>query len=299
MAEDARLDLGNASDYPDYFADSGDSGGGGDYFDYLSYPDYYASGSDQPIDYASYPDYYAGTDSLFNDYLNYYVELGYDPLEAASLAAQDASSPAFQLEGSAPLPPETLPNIVSDVPSYPYQTPYARLDTSFLPLPTTPETVPVAPLAQSPATQQPHLPPYCPVGQYHPYPIGDPRQDLCVPFPAAQTSQPSRPPPSGSSGSSGSSQSSTKPPAPQQPKPPVSTQCPTPGTVFDPRVGRCVPVTQVSQLTPPAQTPQGEDIFGGLKNIPLWVWLALAGVLLLSGGGEEKKKVTIQHRRAT
>src|SRR5262245_20834049 len=99
---------GDNSGYID-FADSGDSSGGydigvgGDSFaiDYAPYdPNALESQLNEP-DYLPSPDNptYSSFD-LFQDYLDYYTELGYDPLTAASLAAQDAEGGTYQLEGS-------------------------------------------------------------------------------------------------------------------------------------------------------------------------------------------------------
>ncbi len=176
----------------------------------------------------------------------------------------------------------------------------------------------------------PGLPPACATGSYHPYPQGHPQQNICVPFPPPQAQAP-KPPSATATGQP----SSSKPPSQQQqqqPKCPTGyyldpltkqckpipqgqpQQCPsgyyrasngqcyliprctTPGTVFDAARGLCVPQ---GQAISPLPEDEFGDLFSNLKNIPWWVWAALAGAFLLSQGGEERKKVTVQHRRAT
>lgn len=127
------------------------------------------------------------------------------------------------------------------------------------------------------------LPGYCVGGTYHPYPIGHPQQDLCVPFPTGtqggsqqgqtgQTGQPTRP-------------RITQPPRPSgvpanywfnpqtgqwEPMP----QCPA-GSVFDPNYGQCRAASQSGGL------------FDGLdSNLWLWLLLAAAGVMMLSDGSD-------------
>jgi hypothetical protein len=107
------------------------------------------------------------------------------------------------------------------------------------------------------------LPPACPGGQYHPYPIGHPQQDLCIPFPVSSPG----PAPTGSAGgasggSGGSAPQAPKPPTPppQQPAtcPPGQYKSPStgtclpiprcvPGSVFDARSERCIPYGQSQQ----------------------------------------------------
>lgn len=280
---------------------------------------------------------------LFNAYLDYYIELGYSPLDAVDLAAQQAEAgsiltPTYE-QGLSP----TLPN--TSLPDYSLPTYYNYWESPPY-VPTFPDLpAPTRPLPESPASSQPNLPPACGAGTYHPYPIGHPQQNICVPFPEATTNAP-KPPTATATGST-----SSKPPAQQ--KPPQQQQCPqgyyrasngqclpiprctTPGTVFDVRSGRCVPSGQSSapgcppgewfnpqtrrcevaplcttpgtvfdvhtgMCVPPDQLTSGEDIFGGLKNIPWWVWLAAAGLFLLGrddeGGG---RTTTVRYRRAT
>jgi hypothetical protein len=101
---------------------------------------------------------------------------------------------------------------------------------------------PVPQVRQSPTVSSgpipiaPGLPPACPTGQYHPYPIGHPQQNVCIPFPPAQTgsrSQQQQPPARGAS--SGGSATS-KPPTQQQ-------ACPT-GYCKHPTTGQCIPIPQ-------------------------------------------------------
>jgi hypothetical protein len=278
------------------------------------------------------------------DYLNDFIAQGYDSFTAANLA-QEATQGHFEQvinEQGAPTQLPQLPDLwPSVIPNIPF-------DPSInFPSPTFPNVpAPAPPLPQSPATQQPNLPPACPSGQYHPYPIGDPRQNTCVPFPAQ--SQQQAPRPTGSSGgSSGGSSSNAKPPT-MPAKPPTQQACQTgyyrasngqclqiprctsQGTVFDIRSGLCVPFAQAQQPACPAgfwlnpatrlcepipTCPQGtafdvnmgvcmpagqanqQDIFGGLKNLPWWLWAGLAAVLLLSKD-DDGRTTTVRYRRA-
>lgn len=178
----------------------------------------------------------------------------------------------------------------------------------------------------------PGLPPACPPGYYHKYPIGDPRQNQCDPFPPAQVSKSPVPIPAGA-------QSGSKPPAQQQPRPgqqqqacptgycnhpqtgqclPIpqgyfrhpttqvcSPRCTTPGTVYDQVRGQCVPVAQaVNPLSgseaPGTQLPSElTGLFGDLKNIPWWLWIAGLGALLLLGKDDDGRKTTVVHKRSS
>ena len=327
----------------DYITDGG--GGGGDY----AAPDY--GGADLGVDYASYyapvADQAAPADTgqyaydpstggvvdtglqqtdLFGAFFDYYSAQGYDDSTAMQLAAADAAGGAIVSETtSAPAPPPNLPDVGQFFP-LPYVSPYSPYETPPY-IPTFPGGEPPPPppgLPPSPATGQPGLPPYCPAGQYHPYPIGDPRQNICAPFPQA-TTQGAKPP-------AGAPAPAPAPKPPTQAKPPTLPPCPpgyyrapngaclpiprctTPGTVYDTNSGQCRPVAQVSApvacaapmvfdstqgaCVMPAQAAPAGDIFSGLKSIPLWVWLAAAGLLLLNQGSGDRT-TTVRYRRAT
>lgn len=328
-----------------------DIGGGyGGGYDYSS--DYVDYGSISPdyIDYASYdpnapgsqltePSYDTSGGNLFEDYLDYYIELGYDPLTAADFAAQDAS------EGSITIP--TLEQGV--IPTSPYDQSYPLNQPQYFPLPVTPYQPPVdyapynpvdltpptpEPLPQAPAA---NLPPACPGGQYHPYPIGHPQQNVCVAFPAPPQQQTST---SSSGGSSGGSSAPKAPtPQPQQLPPcptgqkrdpwtlqcvpqapaqqacptgtyrefftqqclPIPTQkCATPGTVFDQATGRCVPIAQAVSPLPGTTPSEFDNLFADLSKLPWWLWLALAlgGYLILSRDSDGRT-TTVRYRRAS
>jgi hypothetical protein len=265
-----------------------DYGGGG--FDYGAGGDfYYGYGFDTGAEYGDSGYSSGGNESdLFGAYYDFYLGMGLDPAQAAGFAAEDASAGSFEIptleQGLLPdvsFPFYGLPYIPD-----PFLTPYNPV---FYELPVPP--APQQPLPTSPSTQQPNLPPACPGGTYHPYPIGHPDQNKCVPFPPAQT---------------GPSQQQ-KPPAPQQQKcptgyylDPVTRQCKpiprctTPGTVFDQARGICVPKTQaVSPL------PEGAGgLFDELKKLPWWIWLALGGLLLL-GKSDDGRTTTVRYRRAS
>ncbi len=293
------LDPGFGLDLPDNLSSSGDViawgdiGAGGDF----TYG--YGTEGGLPPDYAPGFEPSGGSD-LFGAFFDYYSAQGYDDYTAMQMAAQDASAGSILTETTeqGPLPIASLPTIpLQSFYDYWQSPPYVPTfgDGEYFPLPPPPSDV-----------TQPNLPPYCPAGQYHPYPIGHPQQNLCVAFPAATTNAP-KPPTS----TSGAPSSAPKPPA-QQPKPPTQQQCPqgyyrvangqclpiprcvAPGTVFDQARGICVPKSQaVSPLS-----SEVSDLFANLKNIPWWVWLTLGGAFLLSrddGGG---KKTTVTYRRA-
>jgi hypothetical protein len=328
-------------------------GGGGDSFA-IDYAADYGGAYNFTGDYsgvgtgAEYGDsgYQPGGD-LYGAYVDYYTESGFDLTTAMELAAQDAAAGSVEIatseRGLLPdaLGPETyygLPYIPD-----PFLTPYTPIFPD-LPAPLPPIVTPIipftvpappqVPLPQTPGTGPipiaPGLPPACPTGQYHPYPIGHPQQNVCIPFPSAQTGsrpqQQQRP-----SGSSGGASSTPKPPQQQQQgqcptgycKHPTgqcmpipqgyfrhpttqvcSPRCTTPGTVFDQSRGQCVPVAQAVNPLPGSQAhgtelPEGaEGLLDELSKLPWWVWLALGGLLLLSRDGEDGKKTTVTYRRA-
>jgi len=334
--------------YIDYGGGSGGyaetSNGGGGYDVGIDYADYYGGGeyvydpsTGEVLDTGLQQEAPSGTD-LFGAFFDYYSAQGYDDYTAMSMAADAASAGSIVTETSeqGPLP---------DVQYFPlpYPGPYDYWQSPPY-IPEFPEgPAPPPPLPPSPASSQPNLPPACAAGTYHPYPIGHPQQNICVPFPPATTQAPK--PPSATATGTGAG-TTPKPPAP---KPPSQQACPqgyyrapsgqclpiprctTPGTVYDKTTGRCVPVAQASApACPPGEwfnvqtqkcepipacasagtvfdvnrgvcvAPQdlsGEDIFGGLKNIPWWVWLAAGAVFLLSkdDGG---RTTTVRHRRA-
>lgn len=119
--------------------------------------------------------------------------------------------------------------------------------------------------------QTPTLPGYCPVGTYHPYPIGHPQQDICIPFPGTDTLT-----------QSGQSQ---RKPATTFPGMSLDPRCPQ-GQVFDPQLNKCVAAPECPQgLQFNAQTGRCEaQTQAAMWGIPWWVWLLLAaaGVAVLS-----------------
>lgn len=217
-----------------------------------------------------------------------------------------------------PFTPEPLPLPPVFTPVFPLVAP---------PVPQVTQTPTVSP---GPIPMAPGLPPACPTGQYHPYPIGHPQQNACVPFPPAQTgSKPQQQQkPTASSGGAASGGAQQKPQQQQQCpqgqyRDPVTGQCKpipsgqpqqcptgyyrasngqclpipkctTPGTVFDAARGLCVPQ---GQAISPLPSGEFDELLGDLKNIPWWVWLALGGLILLSRD-EDGKKTTVTYRRA-
>lgn len=272
---------------PDLFMTS-DIGAGSDFN--------YGYGFDQglPPDYA--PGFGPSSDDTYNAFLDYYLDAGFDYASASNLAELEASQGSIEIPTieQGPLPEASLPTIpLTSFYDYWQSPPYIPTfgEGEYFPLPPPPSDV--------------HLPPACPGGQYHPYPIGHPQQDACVPFPQATTNQPQRSP--GQQPSSG--QQAPKPPAQQ--KPPQQQQCPsgyyraangqclpiprctTPGTMFDQATGRCVPQGQAVSPLP----SEAEDLLSNLKDVPWWVWLALGGAFLLSRG--EERTTTVRYRRAS
>lgn len=293
-------------------------GAGGDSFA-IDYASQYA-----PIDYAPYepttgleppvfeplPGSPFGGSDYYIDYLNYWLDQGLDFTTATELAAQDVQEVAgesilISTFREAPLPDTSLPSfpMQSFVDPWSWVQPYTPIFPD-LPPPAPP------PLPPSPATRQPNLPPACPGGTYHPYPIGHPQQNICVPFPPAQTG--SRP------------QQQQKAPAQQAPKPPTQqqrpqqqqcptgytrdpltgqckpqqqaqTRCATPETVFDQATGRCV--SRAQAISPSSEGAEG--LLDELTKLPWWIWLALGGLILLSRDGEGGKKTTVTYRRAS
>jgi len=306
MAEDFYID--------DYGGSYYNGGGGGDY--------YYEPVSYEPIDYApGFEEYYGlpwfpeevplapyepipleppvfepvpepslSSGNYFEDYLDLYLELGYDPLTAVDLAAQDAQQVSIVAETTyapAPLPdlpPMTFPYITSYVPTFWEGFP----EGDYFELPPPP----------------PPLPGYCPRGTYHP--INDPF--ACVPFPPASTQQQRPRPPAPTPAPA----PAPRPPTQQAPRPPAQQPCPT-GYCKHPTTGQCIPIpqgygrhpqTQVctplpSQVSPLPIPTEAKDLFENLKELPWWVWVAGAGLLLLSQSGGGERRTTITHRRAS
>jgi hypothetical protein len=244
------------------------------------------------------------------EYQNW-IAFGVDQNTAASLADQaleearaaagaiNISQSATELNASPILPDLGQYFPLPYVPDYDYwqSPPYIPI---FSDLP-----VPAPPLPSSPAmTQTTPLPPACPGGQYHPYPIGHPQQNICVPFPTAQAPGTQRQS-SGQQSGGGSS-------APRPPQQPQQQQCPsgyyraangqclpiprctTPGTIFDGARGLCVPQGQALSPLP----GEAQDLLSNLKALPWWVWLALGGLFLLSRD-DNGRTTTVRYRRAS
>lgn len=273
---------------------------------------------------------------LYGAYLDFYLDQGFDFTTAAEFAAQDAAYGSIETitDEAGNLPGVAWPD---SLPMTPYLWEMQSYTPVFpdLPAPLPPTITPTIPLnvAQPPqvplpvATSPqpviaPGLPPACPTGSYHPFPLGHPDQNKCVPFPPMQ-----QPAPAPKQTAPGPVPASTAPKPPTAPKPvacpsgqfrdPASGQCKpipqgqpqacpsgyyrssagqclpiprctTPGTVFDAAQGLCVPTAQAI-----APVSEWDSIFGGFKNIPWWVWAGLAGLLLL---GRDDDKPT--RRRA-
>lgn len=313
FAIDYAADYGGAQSY------AGDYGGLDEYafygFDFGTGAEYGGSGytpggGNEPIPYAPYEQSWEIEEFVPLAEIISTSEPGYAPYEQS-----------WQIEE-----PQYFPLPVPPIDYAPYQQLWPIEEPQYFPLP-------VPPLLPAPATQQPNLPPACLGGQYHPYPIGHPQQNICIPFPPAQVSKSPAPVP-GTTAPSGGGTSTSKPPAQQQ-KPPQQPKCPTgyfpdpatgqckpipqgqpqscatgyyrasngqclpipkcttPGTVFDQARGLCVPQGQA--ISP---LPEGvEGLFDELSNLPWWIWLALGGLILLNRD-EDGKRATVTYRRA-
>ncbi len=241
---------------------------------------------------------------LFFDYLDFYIESGYDPSTAIALAGQDISGGSIVIptEEQSPLP-EPLSPVLPFVPF----TPEPFIPEQFFPLPFVPEVIPPppAPAKLGPCDTPSGLPGVCAQGFYHP--LNSPCD--CVPFPPAPSpTQTQQPKPPGSTPAP-----APKLPAVQAPKPPTQPQpCPTTHCKH-PTTGQCIPIPQgyarhpqtqictalTAQAAPLPIPEEAGDLFANLKEIPLWVWVAGAGLLLLSqSGGDGERRTTITHRRA-
>lgn len=161
-----------------------------------------------------------------------------------------------------------------------------------------PVEYPGIPYVEPGAPTQPNLPPYCPGGTYHPYPIGHPQQDICIPFPTdpaakqqAQKKEQARQQQQQQQAKSGAQ---AKPPQQQQPKCPTgqiySTQlnrciptCPA-GQAFNPQLNRCVAAPAClqgqafNQKTGRCEKP--ETFLDRAKEVPWWLWLLGAAVVV-------------------
>ena len=246
------------------------------------------------------------TQDLFFDYLDFYLSSGYDASTAIALAEEDVALGVEVHETtSAPLPPPVLPEPLSPVLPFVPFTPEPFIPEQFFPLPFVPEVIPSPPppAKLGPCDTPTGLPGVCAQGFYHP--LDNPC--ACVPFSPAptQTQQPKPPTPTPAP--------APKPPAVQAPKPPVTQQpCPTTHCKH-PTTGQCIPIPQGYGRHPQTQVctaltaqaaalpipEEAGDLFENLKEIPLWVWAAGAGLLLLSqSGGDGERRTTITHRRA-
>jgi hypothetical protein len=359
--------------------DYGGGGWGFDTTSWPTFDEYYGGGG-EPIDYAPGFDSSSGFLDLGGGYLydpstggildTGFQEIPYAPYEPMPLNPYEPSLPdlpfypgisredlAFAWEerfaepigfesynrdyfGQYEVIPELpdLPETYFPLPYVPYD--YGQLPPYIPPIiePTPP---PPPPLPPSPASSQPNLPPACPGGQYHPYPIGHPQQNACVPFPVSTTPAPQQQPRPSGGASSGGSTSAPKPPSQQQQQPkPAPPPCPpgyyrdpatgqcrqipqgqpqqcpigyyrapsgqclpiprctTPGTVFDAARGICVPQGQAVSPVSPSGAGELGDLFGDLKKLPWWVWLAAGGLLLLGKDDDGGKKTTVTYRRA-
>lgn len=139
----------------------------------------------------------------------------------------------------------------------------------------------------------PSVPGYCQPGQYHPYPVGHPRQNECAPYPANANARRQ---------AQQREQQRQQQQARQQQQQPQGQPCPRgqyrnqttrrcepiptcpQGMVFSPVSQKCVPKTAASSTSGLAQ----------LAKSP-WLWILIAGGVLLasdsnsSGGGRRKR----------
>jgi hypothetical protein len=261
---------GGYSDW-DYWYDSyfGGGGGGGDWYTGYSDWDYWYDayfGSDGGSSGGS--DY-----DLWLDFVNSYLAEGWDIETAIAWANEDMGADRIGITTTE----KYLPNVPQPEVDLPWwYTP------NFDWMPTFDFGDEVIP--PPPGSGQ-RLPKACYGPTYHPYPIGHPQQDLCVPYPndpnarrriqqqqqqqqqqqrraqQQQQQQPCKPKP----GEWFNPKTRKCEPIPK---------CTTPGTVFDPRAGRCVPPNQLSKPG---------------SGFPWWILLVLAGAYVISQSGDNDR----------
>ena len=226
----------------------------------------------------------------WEDLFYFYLDQGYDPFEAATMADEDvAAGYAASVEGSAPLP---LPS-----------TPDGPLVVS--PMPYTPDLLPWDPWGISDDPGAPggsigaNVPGYCPGGTYHPYPIGDPRANQCAPFPTdpaarkkAQQQEAARQQQQARTNRGGSAAATQQSCPKGQYKDPATGRCvPIPacpqGMVFSPLAGKCV-------TKPTSATSAG---LAAIASSP-WLWILIAaGVVYVTTDSDNRPPVRQTTRR--
>lgn len=150
--------------------------------------------------------------------------------------------------------------------------------------------------------QQPTgLPGYCPLGTYHPFPIGHPQQDLCAPFPGwediGQTPAQKAAKAAAAAAAAAKAQSNQLANLPK---------CPA-GQYYSTARKACVPIPQCPQgqafnpKTERCGAPgEGEGLLDLFKKMPfpMWIILALVIALMLSGNKGSGTTTTITKRKA-
>lgn len=255
-----------------FFADGGYGGGSWwDNFDPLS-GDYAGGGSNSP----------GSNGDLWNDFFYWYLDQGYDPFEAATLADAE-SSDSIRIDT---WEPGILPQIPDDLPGV-------------IPAPYDPYTIPLPELfANDPAPPGPlpPLPGYCPQGYYHP--VSDPFK--CVPFP--DESKPAARKKAQQKAQQQQQQAQKRQQQQQQPCPTgqvrypytgkcVPQQCPQ-GTKRNPATGECVKTQQQGELP---RCPDPRLVYdlqkkkcvvpgssSGSSNSWLWLLLIAGGAVVIS-----------------
>jgi hypothetical protein len=262
----------------------GDYGGGGGIFDSSDYEYFYGGGGGDSLspDYVNLPlfdqdPWFAigspsGDDPYF-DYLDYFLDQGYDGNTADQLAQEAAGNP-FQFISSEQGPTQLpnigpLPNIYVSTPTTPpYIPPYFPLGIN-LELPPAPKL--------GPCNTPDGLPKAC-IGAYWYRSTSDPCE--CEYFPPSSQQSQQKSQQSKQSSTAASSQSATRQSCPTgYTLNPLTKRCqkvvPCPtGYVFDYSVNRCVLPSQLSN-------PPG----AGSSNNWWWLLALAAGVLVVSDSG--------------
>jgi len=279
--------------FADWFWDSGGGGGGGN-----SWWDFGGGGGTGPYGWGDGgydpmgPDYFTGGDDgvgtgpsdAWWDSFYGWLEAGLDPESAAQFADEDVGEVFINigsescLERWSPGCEYTMLPYSADLPS-----PWDILLTPGI----APEFFPFdwGDYGALPGTSQ-KLPGACYGPTYHPYPIGHPQQDLCMPYPtnpaarkrAQQQEQKRQQQAQQQAKAQQKAQQQQKCPQGQWPNPQTKRcepipKCAPPGTVFHQKTGRCLTPAQIAEAAKAS----------GKSNWWLWLLLAGVGVVALSG----------------
>lgn len=208
----------------------------------------------------------------------YYLSLGYSEWEAEWLAQQSDLPLGYQ---------------------GPWWNPEWTTEPTWYPWPT------VGPAIQELPPPRAPLPGTCPTGQYHPYPIGHPQQNVCAPLsndPSQRQRQQQQEQQRRQGAQRPGAITSSLPQRcragqwmnPQSRRCEAIPRCPA-NQVFSPQAGRCISSAEAARLTQQRQG-QGQGLTDLLAKMPFSMWLVLflllGGVLLAGKGGGDRKPRT-------